>query len=117
MSVTARNARPIRRLISWVRPPTRPRFASRCVRSWVARGSIAYSAVTQPVPRPLSHCGTRSSIVRTQDLRAAELDQRAAFGKGKVVRLDGHRTQFVAVAPVGSCSQHETHFGEDRRPP
>jgi hypothetical protein len=40
----------MRRLISWVRPPTRPRTDSRSMRLWVARGSMAYSAVTQPPP-------------------------------------------------------------------
>ena len=40
--------RPIRRWISCVRPPCLPAAASRRVRSWVARGSMPYSAVTQP---------------------------------------------------------------------
>ncbi len=34
---------------------------SRRVRSWVARGSMPYSAVTQPLPPPRSQPGTRSS--------------------------------------------------------
>jgi len=46
----ARSERPIRRWISIVRPPCFPRAASRSVRSVVARGSIPYSAVTQPLP-------------------------------------------------------------------
>ncbi len=58
VSTTARSARPMRREISWVRPPMRPFTLSRSLRSFVARGSIAYSAVTQPRPLPCSHRGT-----------------------------------------------------------
>ena len=58
MSTTPRRQRPIRRLISWVRPPTLPRTDSRSVRSAVARGSIEYSAVTQPSPESLRQRGT-----------------------------------------------------------
>src|ERR1700745_49559 len=43
-----RRLRPIRRWISTVRPPCLPAAASRRVRSSVARGSMPYSAVTQP---------------------------------------------------------------------
>jgi hypothetical protein len=42
-STAARNERPIRRWISLPRPP-----GSRLLRVCVARGSIAYSAVSQP---------------------------------------------------------------------
>src|SRR3954447_15600152 len=59
----ARSKRPIRRWISTVRPFCLPAAASRRVRSRVARGSIPYSAVTQPRPCPLSHGGNRSSSV------------------------------------------------------
>ncbi len=48
----------MRREISWVRPPMRPRTDSRSLRVVVARGSIAYSAVTQPWPEPLRQRGT-----------------------------------------------------------
>src|SRR6185503_14681350 len=60
-STTERKERPIRRWISTVRPPCLPAEASRRVRSLVARGSMPYSAVTQPRPWPLSHGGRRSS--------------------------------------------------------
>ena len=60
-STTARRLRPISRWISWVRPDCLPADASRRVRSVVARGSIPYSAVIQPLPRPLSQGGRRSS--------------------------------------------------------
>src|SRR5699024_3733967 len=58
VSTTARRLRPMSREISWVRPSTLPRTDSRPVRSPVARGSIAYSAVTQPRFLPLSQRGT-----------------------------------------------------------
>jgi hypothetical protein len=56
----ARSERPMSRLISWVRPPTRPLTDSRSERSCVAAGSIAYSAVSQPRPEPLRQRGTPS---------------------------------------------------------
>ena len=65
-STTARRARPIRRWISCVRPEGWPTVASRRVRSVVARGSMPYSAVTQPRPCPLSHGGMRSSTLAVQ---------------------------------------------------
>ena len=60
-STTARSERPIRRWISWVRPDCLPRAASRSVRVWVERGSMPYSAVTQPRPVLRIQGGTRSS--------------------------------------------------------
>src|SRR5690625_277802 len=60
VSTTARRLRPMSREISWVRPETLPRTDSRAVRSPVARGSIAYSAVTQPRFLPFSQRGTPS---------------------------------------------------------
>jgi hypothetical protein len=64
ISTTVRSARPIRRWISWERPlgPVR----SRDVRVFVERGSMPYSAVTQPWPRPLRNGGTLSSTVAVQ---------------------------------------------------
>src|SRR6476646_5331850 len=58
--MTARSDRPIRRLISWVRPPMRPLTDSRSERVLVEAGSMAYSAVTQPRPDPLRQRGTPS---------------------------------------------------------
>ena len=60
VSMMARRLRPISRLISCVRPPTLPLRDSRSERVLVERGSISYSAVTQPVPLPLSQRGTPS---------------------------------------------------------
>ena len=65
-STTPRSARPISRWISTVRPSWRPRVASRCLRWPVDAGSIPYSAVTQPRPRPPSQRGTPGSIDAVQ---------------------------------------------------
>jgi hypothetical protein len=68
-STTARSERPISRWISWVRPDCLPLAASRLPRVWVARGSIPYSAVTQPCPFPRRKGGTLSSseaVTRTR---------------------------------------------------
>ena len=62
-STAVRSERPIRRWISTVRPLCLPAEASRRVRSSVARGSMPYSAVTQPRPWPFSQGGRRSSSV------------------------------------------------------
>jgi hypothetical protein len=59
----ALNARPTSREISCVRPPTLPRTDSRSLRVFVAEGSIAYSAVSQPSPEPLRHRGTPSATL------------------------------------------------------
>src|SRR5664279_1607873 len=63
VSTAARMERPIRRWISWVRPEGRPLVISRGVRLAVARGSIEYSAVTQPFPLLRRKGGTVSSTV------------------------------------------------------
>ena len=60
-SHTARSDRAISRWISWVRPDCLPLAASREARSGVEPGSMEYSAVTQPLPLPRIHGGTRSS--------------------------------------------------------
>ena len=60
MSTQARSARPISREISCVLPPIFPLTDSRDERSSVARGSIEYSAVTQPRPVSLRQRGTPS---------------------------------------------------------
>src|SRR6185437_17018217 len=48
-------------------PPTCAR--SRAVRVWVARGSMAYSAVIHPSPRPRRHDGTPSSTLAVHSTR------------------------------------------------
>ena len=68
-STTARSDRPIRRWISCVRPPMRPRADSRGVRVRVERGSMAYSPVIQPLPLLRIHAGTDSSTEAVQITR------------------------------------------------
>src|SRR3990172_221978 len=65
-SITARSERPMSRWISCVRPDTFPFAASRGIRSFEERGSMLYSAVTQPVPVPFRNGGTLSSTVAAQ---------------------------------------------------
>jgi len=67
--VTDRSDRPISRWISIVRPPTLPSDASRRMRVFVDRGSMPYSAVTQPLPVPRRNGGTRSSSEAVQITR------------------------------------------------
>jgi hypothetical protein len=71
MSITARRLRPIRRWISAVRPEGRPWETSRELRVWVARGSIEYSAVTQPWPLSLRKGGTRFSTLAATSTRVS----------------------------------------------
>src|SRR5258706_4520381 len=70
-STTARSERPISRWISCVRPDCLPRAASRSVRVLVARGSMPYSAVTQPLPVSRRKGGTRSSTDAVQSTRVS----------------------------------------------
>ena len=70
-SITARSERPISRLISCVRPPTRPLTDSRSLRVLVAEGSIAYSAVSQPSPEPLRQRGTPSVTLAAHSTRVS----------------------------------------------
>src|SRR5690606_35772442 len=60
-----------RRWISWVRPLCLPLAASRALRVWVARGSMPYSAVTQPWPLPRRKPGTFSSTLAVHSTRVA----------------------------------------------
>lgn len=76
MSTTERSERPMRRWISWVRPPTLPRSDSRGVRVRVARGSMPYSAVTHPRPVLRSHAGTPCSMVALQRTRVWPMSMR-----------------------------------------
>ena len=68
-STAARSERPMSRWISCVRPPCLPRAASRSLRVWVARGSMPYSAVTQPEPLLRRNAGTRASTLAAQSTR------------------------------------------------
>src|SRR5688572_23522983 len=70
-STTARSERPISRWISWVRPVCLPPAASRRPRVWVARGSMPYSAVTQPRPLPRSQEGRLVSTEAVHSTRVS----------------------------------------------
>src|SRR5688572_6250065 len=70
-STQARSARPISRWISSVRPPCLPRAASRSLRVCVARGSMPYSAVTQPSPLPRRNAGAFASTLAVQSTRVS----------------------------------------------
>ena len=54
-----------------MRPPSRPLTDSRSPRVFVARGSIAYSAVTQPRPLPRRQRGSSSATLAAQSTRVA----------------------------------------------
>ena len=102
-SNTARIERPIRRWISCVRPLCLPRAASRSLRVWVARGSMPYSAVTQPSPLPRL-CGGTLLFDRggAQHAGLAELDQHRALGMDGEAAGDAHRAQLVGGAAAAS---------------
>ena len=70
-STTVRSDRPISRWISCVRPDCLPLAASRLPRVWVARGSMPYSAVTQPWPLPRRKGGTFSSTDAVHSTRVS----------------------------------------------
>jgi hypothetical protein len=76
-SVTARSDRPIRRWISWVLPEIRPGILSRWLRVSVERGSMAYSAVTQPVPWPLRKGGALASMLAAAATRVRPISIKA----------------------------------------
>src|SRR5580692_1880182 len=65
-SITERSDRPIRRWISCVLPLGLPLATSRAVLVAVARGSIEYSAVTQPLPVLRRNEGTEDSTLAAQ---------------------------------------------------
>ncbi len=120
-SNTARSERPIRRWISCVRPVCLPRAASRSLRVCVARGSMPYSAVTQPSPLPLlvrRHLLSTEAVHST--LVSAELDQHRAFGVDGVVAGDARRgAGWSAARPpvrmksvMGGCKRGKRETGQ-----
>ena len=70
-SNTQRSERPMSRWISCVRPLCLPLAASRSLRVWVARGSMPYSAVSQPWPLPRWCGGTFSSTEAVHSTRVS----------------------------------------------
>src|SRR3954468_9937412 len=69
--MAARRLRPIRRWISAVRPEGFPCATSRWLRVWVARGSMAYSAVSHPSPLSFLKGGTRFSTLAATSTRVS----------------------------------------------
>ena len=98
--MAARRLRPIRRWISAVRPGL-PCETSPLVRVWVARGSMAYSAVSQPRRCRFWKGGTVLDARGHQHAGVAERDQRRAFGEFEDAGLDAHRAQGVQGAAFG----------------
>ena len=91
-SNTQRSERPIRRWISCVRPLCLPRAASRSLRVWVARGSMPYSAVSQPSPLPRLCGGTLSSTEAVHSTWVSPKDdEHRALGMAGEAALDARR--------------------------
>src|SRR5690554_6516457 len=134
MSTTARRERPIRREISWVRPPILPFTDSRSMRSLVERGSIEYSAVTQPLPLPVMQRGTplvkdavHSTLVRPKEISAEpsawSLHPRSIVTSRRalLVRPSARRSVMACSASFGSIGRgwqmdctgvHQVHRGD-----
>lgn len=108
--MTARSDLPIRREISWVRPPMRPLTDSRSERVLVADGSMAYSAVTQPSPEPVRQRGTPVDAEAAQHSRAAKLDQDRACRVILPVPGDLDVTELIGGAPIGAQICHEARL-------
>src|SRR5437870_7028416 len=98
----------MRRWISWVRPPAPLR--SRWVRVVVARGSIAYSAVTQPSPLPLRQPGTPFSTDAAHSTSVPPLRTRhepSAYGLAPRSSFSGRSA--LAARPSGLAMPHLPH--------
>ena len=94
------------RWISWVRPLAPVR--SRRVRVWVARGSIAYSAVTHPAPLALRQCGTPSTTEaahRTRVFPAEMMHEPSAYPPGSVSMVRVRRSSARRPWRTGDISR------------
>src|SRR5690349_2055779 len=119
--MTARRLRPINRLISCVRPPIRPFTDSRSERVLVARGSIAYSLVTQPSPLPLRQRGTPSVTLAATSTRVEPNSTRtdpSACSSQPLVKRTGRRSSGrlpslheTMPAPLGAGSDRKAQSG------
>ena len=69
MSTTRSQTTAYKPLDLYVLPPCFPRVASLSIRSFVERGNMPYSEVTQPLPVPLKNRGTPFSILAVQITR------------------------------------------------
>ena len=104
------------RLISWVRPFSPPRRDSRSVRPWVALGSMAYSAVSQPPPEACLKGGT-CLLHRggAQDPGATPGNQAGAFGKIEIPRGDVDLPEPVRATPAAALHLCYPLTGDRRR--
>ena len=91
------------------------RGSPRCMRVLVERGSMPYSAVTQPCPCPLRKGGTFSSTEAVQmTLRRAELDEHRALRVQQVVAGERRWARsWSGGASVGA--RHRERASRDRR--
>src|ERR1041385_1227533 len=113
--IAARSERPMRRWISWLRPPGPLR--SRAVRSRVARGSMAYSAVTHPSPLPFLKGGTPSSTLAVQWTRVppARIRQEpSAYGLAPRSSARGRSWSGDRPSGRGTAALHEGGGGITR---
>ena len=109
-STTARSERPISRWISCVRPLCLPRAASRGERVCVARGSIPYSAVTQPCPLPRRNGGHALLHARgTQHARVPELHQHRAFSVTGEAAREADLPQLIRRAAARTRGHQEAN--------
>src|SRR5579871_2718689 len=121
-STTERSARPTSRWISWVRPEGRPLLTSRGVRLLVGRGSMAYSAVTQPFPLVRRKGGTVSSTLAAQStcvLPTLMSADPSAVARNPVTssteRISSGRRLSVRIAQHEVHKQHyQNHGGQDQ---
>ena len=116
ISITARRERPIRREISWVRPPILPLTDSRDERVPVARGSMAYSALTHPLPSPLSQRGTPSvkdavhstrvlpNSIRAEPSALSDQPRVMVMGRSSLRARPSSRVFSLMVSPSLSCT-------------
>src|ERR1043165_632274 len=112
--IAARSERPMRRWISMVRPPAPRR--SRSVRSEVARGSMAYSAVTHPSPLPFLNGGTPCSTLAVQWTRVPPIRIRhdpSAYGLAPRSSVRGR--SWSTLRPSGRATE-TLHDGSGGKP-
>ena len=111
-SSMARRLRPMSRWISCVRPPSCAR--SRALRVCVARGSIAYSAVSHPSPLPALPAGDALLHARrAEHARGAEGDETGALGVRRRAALEPDRAERI-VGATGARGEISVGHGASR---
>ena len=87
---------------------------SRALRSPVEAGSIAYSAVTQPLPRPASSAAPGRDRGGADHPGLADRDQRRAVGAGDETGLDRDRPDVGGSAVVAARGWHRASLSRER---